>query len=67
MSESFDELKKMFSDAIIDQDVKDPLDSLTKEIIAVERKYLYGDEVKNNRLKYIRELLDNARKGDESC
>jgi hypothetical protein len=61
------ELEKMIKEAAKDYDETTPLKELTSSIINIERKYVYGEASSNNRLKLIRELIEDARKKGDIC
>ncbi len=61
------ELEKIFREAAREVEKPTPLKELTSAIINVERRHVYGDASKNNRLKLIRELIEEARKRGELC
>lgn len=61
------ELEKIFREAAREVEKPTPLKELTSAIINVERRHVYGDASKNNRLKLIRELIEDARKRGELC
>jgi hypothetical protein len=61
------ELEKIFREAAKEVEKPTPIKELTSAIINVERKHIYGDASKNNRLKLIRELIEDARKKGDIC
>jgi hypothetical protein len=61
------ELEKIFKEAVKEVEKPTPIKQLTSAIINVERKHVYGDASKNNRLKLIRELIEDARKRGDIC
>lgn len=66
-SESESEVLKMFREAAKELEQSSPLKELTSAIINVERKHVYGDASKNNRLRLIREHIEAARKKGDIC
>lgn len=61
------DLEKMFQEAAKDLEKPTALKELTSSIINVERKHVYGEASSNNRLRLIRELIENARKKGDIC
>lgn len=61
------ELERMFQEAAKEVEKPTPLKELTSSIINVERKHVYGEASSNNRLRLIRELIENARKKGDIC
>lgn len=61
------ELEKIFKEAVKEVEKATPIKELTSAIINVERKHVYGDASKNNRLRLIRELIEDARKKGDIC
>lgn len=61
------ELERMFQEAAKEVEKSTPLKELTSSIINVERKHVYGEASSNNRLRLIRELIENARKKGDIC
>ncbi len=61
------ELERMFQEAAKEVEKPTPLQELTSSIINVERKHIYGEASSNNRLRLIRELIENARKKGDIC
>ncbi|WP_036932994.1 MULTISPECIES: hypothetical protein [unclassified Pseudoalteromonas] len=61
------ELEKMFQEAAKEVEKPTALKELTSSIINVERKHVYGEASSNNRLRLIRELIENARKKGDIC
>ena len=61
------ELERMFQEAAKEIEKPTALKELTSSIINVERKHVYGEASSNNRLRLIRELIENARKEGDIC
>lgn len=61
------ELERMFQEAAKEVEEPTALKELTSSIINVERKHVYGEASSNNRLRLIRELIENARKKGDIC
>jgi 3,4-dihydroxy-2-butanone 4-phosphate synthase len=61
------ELERMFQEAAKEVEKPTALKELTSSIINVERKHTYGEASSNNRLRLIRELIENARKKGDIC
>lgn len=61
------DIEKMFQEAVQELEKPTPLKELTSSIINVERKHVYGEATANNRLRLIRELIEDARKKGDIC
>ncbi|MFY0657277.1 MAG: hypothetical protein JXR12_11085 [Neptunomonas phycophila] len=61
------ELEIIFHEAAKELEKPTPIKELTSSIISIEKRYVYGEASLNNRLRLIRELIEDARKKGDIC